>query len=697
MTNLSRSLLGLLILTFALLISAKQTDIDDPKSHYDLPVSDPTKSKENPMTLETVLLFSRHGNRAADPIVESLCPKRKKLTELYREQQASYGALTFNGIRAMWDLGRFTNYQYVQTGFIDGTYTRLTSQIRAAASDRTLISASAFGQTTFRNKYAESPLSIPVAVLTTTPEEDDLLEVRKARCAKRLEDDLHYFDQNIAQELIDNHSELINMISNACGFDILRGPELTNGEFSVMQLVKDLSDALTGDLLESFPLMDGVSVESRAAYLQFAEDVFKKRHYRTAEMDSYLAGNGPNRLIKLIDRRVSFNTNTTVLDSPLPRHLEIDDITYRDILVQDAKRLPIIRPRPPRRFFGYHAHREVLYGLKNFLKLDVGVERTGLPTGLIHPATGIFFELWKDDKQNDKLIKLAAKDEILPVLNPNRKNSLRYIANVVDDAYFLRILLWVPCFEGIEKDIYSGKDGKTPLKFLQKDPKTGEAMCLSRVRTLPQCDNLEFCPLTRVKQIIATNYNDANGDFRQHCPIDDEDSIYDNSAGFFGPRKEIVRPFRKFKTGIVEKKLRDFYNFDEDVNQEEKNTKFASLGQEFHDEIELALEEDSDSFDDYDSRIDGPVEGYRYKKKSKTFVPVKSVKDNHKTDFASPQTDSVSDNNKTYSVSDIKKTDSASMLSFGSGPEDVFNTQYQAPWANNLANIGLKKKKDIKE
>lgn len=487
-----------------------------PREHYDLPITPPPQD----LKLEQVIMFSRHGNRASDPVIQELCPNRKPLTDLYIKQQAYYGALTYNGIKALWDLGRFTNYQYVQSGFISGTYNRVSSQVRAAQSDRTLISASSWGATTFSDSYAETPFAIPVAVLSSESEEDDLLEVRKARCTERLEADLHKFDNEVAPKYFKDYQNLLETVSQeVCGIELKNVPTLTHGEFSIMQMVKDINDALTGDLLEDFP--ESIDPEVRQKFLQFAEDIFKLRHYGTPEMNAYLSGSAPTRMVKLMDRRVSFLTNTTVLDSAPTQHHNAmqknNTFTYRDVVVSDAKRLPVIKPRPPRIMFAYHAHREVLYALKNLLQLDLGVERPGLPVGLLHPSTGFFFELYRDEAKFQQILDKADQDHKLPVLQPNRSNKQRYLHSLVDDAFSVRILLWVPCFPGME--VPSGLDKKTMLSFTQKDEKTGQELCLGRVRTLPQCDNLEYCPYTRFKTILAENLNAAGGDYRTHCPV----------------------------------------------------------------------------------------------------------------------------------------------------------------------------------
>eukprot|EP00461_Guttulinopsis_vulgaris_P001623 UN01623 len=312
--------------------------------------------------------------------------------------------MTFAGVKSLWDLGKFTNYQYVQRGFISGHYNRVTSQIRAAQSDRTLISASAWGTTTFSEPYANQQYSIPIAVLSQPGVEDNLLEVRKGACAARLEKDLKTFDTTLAPQIFDKYQNLLETVSlNVCGISLKDVPTITNGEFATMQMVKDLSDALVGDTFENFPkILQNETLQLE--FLQFAEDIFKMRHFGDVQMNSYLTGNFPSRLIKLFDRRISYITNTTVLDNQELLYREQqnnnnnnnnnDLLTYVDIILSEMKQRSITQPpRPPRIFYAYHAHREVIYALAHHMKLNLNIQHPKLPNHLLHPGSGIFFEL----------------------------------------------------------------------------------------------------------------------------------------------------------------------------------------------------------------------------------------------------------------------------------------------------------------
>ena len=214
------------------------------------------------LKLESVFMFGRHGNRAPDPLVATVCPNRAVQSKLYKKQGCGPGAMTNVGLQSIWDLGTFTHDQYVKTGYVPSMYNRQFVNVRAAASDRTLISASAWGQTAFPSPPPGAPASapsIPVATFSVPPTQDNVAEVRKARCAARLEEDLAEFDAEAAPKLLAQFRPLINKVSAACGFDMTTTPEVTHGEFSVLQAVKDIADALTGDFLEGFPRMEGLS------------------------------------------------------------------------------------------------------------------------------------------------------------------------------------------------------------------------------------------------------------------------------------------------------------------------------------------------------------------------------------------------------------------------------------------------------
>jgi len=464
-------------------------------SFADIPVTTPKGFK-----LESVFLFGRHGNRAPDPLVATVCPNRAVQSRLYKSQGCAPGAMTVAGLQSIWDLGRYTHDLYVKTGYVPSAYNRAYVNVRAAASDRTLISASAWGQTAFPSAPAGAPAvspSIPVATFSVPPEQDNFAEVRKARCAARLEEDLHEYDADVAPALLKQYRPLINKISAACGFDITTTPDVTNGEFSVLQAVKDVADALTGDFLEGFPLMEGLTAQDRDNFLSFAELMFHKRHYGGAAQPAYLAGAAPNRVVKLFDRRVSWNANETARELDLESH-------HAALAAADADPPSVVPVRAPRRVYAFHCHREILYGLVKFLGLRVDVTRPNLPRGLVHPGSGIFFELWRDPAAAHAA-QLANAEA--PALDPNRKNKLRYALSPVDEGYYVRVVVWVPCWKG------DGLLGNATAEAANGTP------CPGRVRVLPGCGGKEFCRYDEFKRLLADGFNAVGGDFRDQCPM----------------------------------------------------------------------------------------------------------------------------------------------------------------------------------
>lgn len=237
-------------------------------------------------------------------------------------------------------------------------------------------------------------------------------------------------------------------------------------------------------------------------FLAFAELMFHKRHYGGRAQPAYLAGAAPNRVVKMFDRRVSWNANETARALSLPSHHAALAAAAEAAAAEEGSVLPV---KAPRRVFAFHCHREILYGLIKFLGLRVDVARPGLPRGLVHPGSGIFFELWRDPAAAEAA-QLANAEE--PALDPNRANKLRYEPSPVDAGYYVRAVVWVPCWPG---------DG---VSTAAND--TAPAYCPGRVRVLPGCGGTEFCRYDRFKQLLSGNFKAVGGDFRRQCPMEPE-------------------------------------------------------------------------------------------------------------------------------------------------------------------------------
>jgi hypothetical protein len=150
--------------------------------------------------------------------------------------------------------------------------------------------------------------------------------------------------------------------------------------------------------------------------------------------------------------------------------------------------------------FAFHAHRELLYALAELLELPLSVDRPGVQKGLIHPSTGVFFELWRDPKAASKSLKKCVAESTLPALNANRGNKRAYEANAVDDAYLVRVLLWVPCWDD---------NGRSNTLDKQGD-------CGARVAVIKECGE-EFCSYRKFKEVIRSALERGGGDFKSLC------------------------------------------------------------------------------------------------------------------------------------------------------------------------------------
>jgi len=420
--------------------------------------------------LRGVVLLGRHGNRAPDPSVKVLCPNRKVQSALYESQNCGPGSMTREGLRAIWDLGRATYRAYVQdAGLVPASYKRTDVYVQASSSDRTIMSAIAWGVTAFPETVQDAPYQVPPATYSVPMTEDNLLEVRKARCLGRLQQDIKEFDETVGKKIIENpeFNKLLDKVSGVCGVDLRKARELTDGEFGIFEAIKDVSDAITGDFLEGFPRMEGLTNETALEFLTMAENLFQNRLYGSPAQAAYLSGKLPEKIQNFFERHVITRSQALGLLAAEDEKEDISDFA---------------KIRAPRKLTAYHCHREVLYGIAKFLGFNITVERPGLPTGLLHPGAGLFFELWEDDKV------------------PAKGSGLNQIS--LESRFYVRTLLWVPCWEG---------DG-----FAQKTE--NGLVCPLRVRILPQCGE-EFCPLPTFNEIIETNFQAVGGDFRKQCRV----------------------------------------------------------------------------------------------------------------------------------------------------------------------------------
>lgn len=446
------------------------------------------------------------------PQVKTICPNRQVQSELYAKQNCGPGSMTKAGLQQIWDLGRFTNRNYMKHAFVADMYDRKDIFVQASQSDRTLMSASAWGDTAFpRLQTLDYHSNIPVAVYSVPMPVDNLLEVRKARCEARIAADVAKYDQTAAQPFIksERFRSIMGKVSAACGRDLMLTSNFTNGEFNVLDAVKDVSDAVGGDFLEGFPRMGGLSDKDATDFLQLAEDLFQNRLYHTPAQAAYLSGKLPEKIQSIFMRHVALTVPKTASQ-----------------LQQEKEDLSAFGKLPtPRKFLAYHCHREVLYGIVKFLGISVTVPRPGLPDGLIHPGSGFFFELWEDDTvprpTSPPAVPAGADEATAAAIH-------KQAAEAASKRFSVRVLLWTPCFEG---------DGVSHL-----DSK-GERVCPARLRVLPQCGS-EFCPLDKFNAIIRENFAKVGGDFRKQC----ENPELGVARELRGQIKLLQREVRKYKS-----------------------------------------------------------------------------------------------------------------------------------------------------
>ncbi len=592
-------------------------------------------------------MFSRHGNRAPNAVVSSLCPARAAAFDAsYAAQGLAAGAMTSLGVQSLWDLGRFTHSQYmtppssfypVTTPAANSTtppsrapsfpipdrYNKGFVAVRASASERTLLSAVAWGQTAFPASPVGAPagsLPLPVAPGSTPASLDDVIESRKASCAPRVAADVAAFDASVGPALLSAPavSAAVAALEAACGAPFVSAPPPgvedhplgTDDEpWAPLQAVKDVADALTGDYLEGFmgpgteflsssaaktstnahasahsspsasanadapstvaaAVTDAsgssyatawksgspppVPTSARAAFLSLAELSLRLRLFAGDGRAAYMAGDAPRKLVKALDRRVAWAEATAAAEdaaaaaaatapTAAPTAAAAAAAVPPSVAAAATALVPPLPERVPRRLLAWHCHRELLYALTALLGVRFDVPRPGLPAGAIHPGTGVFVELWRDQQAADAGRRAAAAAAAAPagpgkadggdddedddegarvwVQDPERRRRLRLVPSPSDSAYWIRLLVWVPCW-----------DPAAPAL-----PAPAGSLCLARARAVPGCGpgpelpasasadpaaaaaSAPLCRYDRFKRLLERALT-AEGDYRAQCP-----------------------------------------------------------------------------------------------------------------------------------------------------------------------------------
>lgn len=232
-----RAALSLLLLSLLSLVAHASSPDSDSKPFI------PAES-----TLVSVQVVSRHGTRAPNPVVDSLCPSERPNLSRYSDMRLTLAGLTGTGQRELYALGVFARQTYMERGypgFLPTFFNDEQVYFRAVGEERTIQSAVCMGHGMYPAGSAAigyfTDLPSPVPVYTLPDELDSLLEVRKRACAARLKRDAAEWDRTEGMKLYRANVPLIKRMLDICNITDLNEQVVGTGD-NYGDAIKDITE-----------------------------------------------------------------------------------------------------------------------------------------------------------------------------------------------------------------------------------------------------------------------------------------------------------------------------------------------------------------------------------------------------------------------------------------------------------------------
>ncbi|TYZ62543.1 hypothetical protein PybrP1_009663 [[Pythium] brassicae (nom. inval.)] len=320
-------------------------------------------SAEPKSELRRLVTLSRHGSRAPNGVVETICPGAARVNAYHVPLEQ----LTEVGMRQMLAAGEHLRAVYVdEKRFLAPSFNGVNNShfetyFRADAATRCSQSATALGyglypDGTGPHGFPRQPVPVTMQLL---PNEHDFA-APKGPCSAVLNADLSAYATSRALELIEKNRAALDAMGEVCGVALDEIPTVPGGEDLVLG-VKDIADMFIFDRDEGLPRAKGLTAEVSDQLEHLAFQHLMERYYSTDREVTYWVGGFADLLLS--------NLNAAAHPgSPSPAEY---------------------------RYFSYHGHRELLHGLGKMLGWNFRFE--GLPEAMnmtaLHPATTLAFEL----------------------------------------------------------------------------------------------------------------------------------------------------------------------------------------------------------------------------------------------------------------------------------------------------------------
>lgn len=320
--------------------------------------------------LMLLVTMTRHGSRAPNPTVKTLCPNNLPNIKSYR---VPLEQLTERGMQQLETTGRHVRELYIdQKGFLSSSFnsedhSHFETYFRADTAQRCGQSAISLGYGLYPDGtgpkgYSRQP--IPVYMQLFENEHDF---TANGPCWTVMNEHSKHYATTRGVELIAEHASALAQLANICGSEFYTSAD-------PVVAIKDVADMLLFDQDEGLEPTPGLTAELTQELNTLAFQQLIERLYTTPREITTAIGGFPSLLLR----------------------------TLNDAAVPDFD------PTKQTKYYSFHCHRELLHGLGLMMGMKFNFE--GMPayngSTALHPGTTLSFELHKRATTGEYFVRL---------------------------------------------------------------------------------------------------------------------------------------------------------------------------------------------------------------------------------------------------------------------------------------------------
>lgn len=191
--------------------------------------------------LVRVIVVARHGNRAPNPQVPTVCPKVMPFAEqfhlpVYSKQRA---ALSDVGVCENWESGNFLREEYKELLYgskdkiykDDGSFFAFSERMNRNVMSMRALLEGLWPEGTGEQQFLKSRPNL-VPFLTSAPFHDTLINTpRDGPCKTRYKKDTKIWEKAHDSTLLEENKELVEKFGKMCGFDFFTSKKTINKRF----------------------------------------------------------------------------------------------------------------------------------------------------------------------------------------------------------------------------------------------------------------------------------------------------------------------------------------------------------------------------------------------------------------------------------------------------------------------------------